>query len=687
MRQGIIMLNTYILECKALLEKLQQQTPIQKLILQCQNRLNPNDYKISFFEQLQHKSTEPMQIAIIGQFSSGKSTFLNALLGQDILPTGITPITSKVCKICYGEDYILEILYKDGKKILQNVEFLHKLTRENSKNIDYFCLYAPILLLKEINFLDTPGFNSQNDDDTHATLKVLENVDGIIWLTLIDNAGKNSEKALLKEFSAHFAQKSLCVLNQKDRLKNDTEIQTSVNYAKSAFEGIFSDVIPISAKLALKARLNTTEKVLETSLLNLAHAIQDIALKYSDSNLNNTHLETQESLDKLTQIYQNAQENITKALQEKADDATQNLMQNSNMPLIFDFLNQTIKPRASLAKSHSALKKLKEMHIFLHLQYHKIRQSYRRLHLLLYKHNALLVQNCATSKEKEQKIFNELYLNLDILLDSLAQKIFNAFEKQSIDFLQDKKTLLGTKSIAHKKAVTILPLEKLRIELQNQDTKLVKDYKAISVKIKNFLDLFVESIEKNTESLAQKVALWQDEAPQSIELYLIAPQSQAMQDLRTFAQHCYENILTDFNKNALVAISFLRSELNALSNFLSLNYDNAIHLTLTQLDLKIKNAIAKHRENQEEFALFNPTLENVRETLNEAFCFEQFQARLFGPMNSLNKAYSQFLAQNANTTEDKCTWIMQVSLALKKEIDTIMQNLQAIKNAQKNNEK
>ena len=131
----------------------------------------------------------------------------------------------------------------------------------------------------------------------------------------------------------------------------------------------------------------------------------------------------------------------------------------------------------------------------------------------------------------------------------------------------------------------------------------------------------------------------------------------------------------------------MRSELNALSNFLSLNYDNAIHLTLTQLDLKIKNAIAKHRENQEEFALFNPTLENVRETLNEAFCFEQFQARLFGPMNSLNKAYSQFLAQNANTTEDKCTWIMQVSLALKKEIDTIMQNLQAIKNAQKNNEK
>ena len=56
-------------------------------------------------------------------------------------------------------------------------------------------------------------------------------------------------------------------------------------------------------------------------------------------------------------------------------------------------------------------------------------------------------------------------------------------------------------------------------------------------------------------------------------------------------------------------------------------------------------------------------------------------------MNSLNKAYSQFLVQNASTTEDKCAWIMQVSFALKKEMDTIIQNLQAIKTAQKNNEK
>ncbi len=672
------MLKSYIQECRALQEQLAHKTPTQKLILQCQNALNPNDYQLSFFESLQHKSAEPMQIAIIGQFSSGKSTFLNALLGQDILPTGITPITSKVCKICYGEDYILEILYKDGNKVLQNVDFLHKLTRENSKNIDHFCLYAPLLLLREINFLDTPGFNSQNAEDTHTTLKILENVDGIIWLTLIDNAGKNSEKMLLKEFSAHFAQKSLCVLNQKDRLKNEEEIQRSVNYAQSAFDGIFSAVIPISARTALKARLSTSEKLLETSLLELAHGIQALALKRTDS-----HLNTQESLAQLNTLHSTTQAKIQAALQSLNIKSAESLMQDSNMPLIFDFLNQTIKPKAHYAKSHRALKKLKEMHVLLHLQYHKINQNYSKMRKILQANFEFLTQTCAISKQNEQKIFNSLYLNLDLLLDVLAQRIFNALEKTSMTFHSTQKTFFGNKSVESTKEVVILPIENIRIELQNQDLQIVKDYKSISVKIKNFLDLFVESAQKHANFLRSQVRQWQDEALKSIELYLVAPQSESLRDLQTFTQHCYENILIDFNQNVLLATSFLRSELNVLSNFLALSYNNAIDLTLTRLDLKIQNAIQKHSINQEEFALFTPTLENVREALNESFCFEQFQARLFGPMNSLNKAYAQFLNQSEQTTQEKIAFLLEISRELKQEMDKITRNLQAIRKHQR----
>lgn len=673
----LAMLKQYIKECENLKSKIAQKSPTQKLILSCQNHLNPNDYTLSFFEYLQQKEVEPMQIAIVGQFSSGKSTFLNALLGQDILPTGVTPITSKVCKICYGEDYILEILYKDGRKVLQNIDFLHKLSRENSQNINYFCLYAPILLLKEINFLDTPGFNSQNSDDTRTTLKILENVDGIIWLTLIDNAGKNSEKALLKEFITHFAQKSLCVLNQKDRLKDETEVQTSLEYAKSAFEGIFSAVIPISAKLALKARLNTPQKFFETTLLDFAQTLQAFALKVSNEACEDSQ-SPQNVLDSLGKTYQELERKIQ---QETLSLSTQNavkLMQDSNMPLIFDFLNTTIKPKANLAKSYSTLKKLREMHILLHLQYHKINQCYLMLKKTLQRNLQHYIASCGISQEKEQKIFNDLYIGLDLWLDTLAQRIFNALEKKPFSFSQKEKRLLGTKSIEITKEVMILPIEKLRLELQNSDTQLVKDYKALSVQIKKFLDLFVQSIAKNTEDLKLELANWQHDAPQKIELYLVAPQSQALNDLRIFAQNCYENLLDDFNKNALVATSYLRSELDVLSNFLALSYNNAIDLTLNRLDLKIKNAMAKHSENPEEFALFSPTLGNVRESLNDTFCFEQFQARLFGPMNCLKKTYAQFLNQSEQTTQDKIQLIAQASFELKKEMDKITRNIRAI---------
>ncbi len=663
------MLENYIQECLSL--KNEKKSKISELLLNCQNNLSPNDYQFSFFEKLEHKSKEPMQIAIIGQFSSGKSTFLNALLGQDILPTGITPITSKVCKICYGEDYILEILYKDGAKVLQSVEFLHNLNRENSKNIDHFCLYAPILLLKEINFLDTPGFNSQNADDTKTTLKILNSTDGIIWLTLIDNAGKSSEIALLKEFSTHFAQKSLCVLNQKDRLKDEKEVQTSLTYAKDAFSGIFFNCIPISAKMALQARLNTQEKFLQTKLINLTQNLQSLSAKLETSS-------PSEILNSLNKIL-SQESSLKKELESLDTKNAEKLMQESNMPLIFEFLNNTIKPKAKIAKIHTSIKKLKEMHILLNLQYHKIAKRYKNLQNILNKSLESFKQSTDSSLEKEQQIFNDLYLNLDSNLDSFAQKIYNSLESIKMDFNYTKKTLLSQKILQNSKEVTILPLEKIRIELQNNDTKLARDYKAISVKIKTFLDHFKKSIEAHTNMLESSINKWQHDAPKIAAPFIKAQNSDGLLQFNTILQNTNLLFILDFKHNANECVAYLQSELSVLSNFLSLSYENALSFTLNNLDLKIKNAINKHAINQDEFALFTPTLNNVRDYLNEAFCFEAFQARLFGPMNCLKKAYSKILNDNAKTTQNKIEFLESQILSLKQEMDKIKQNLCTIK--------
>ncbi len=210
---------------------------------------------IAKLSSLHVRAKEPMKVAITGQFSSGKSTFLNALLSKNILPTGITPVTSKVNYIKYGDELKIKINYKDGREEFQSVEHIAKFTdqRGEVEEIEYLTLYVPLSLLKEIEFVDTPGLNSQAITDTTTTQKVLKEVDGIIWLSLIDNAGKLSEAKVLEEYLNEYQNKSLCVLNQKDKFSQSQVAQTT-QYVKKSFAEFFSEVIPISAKQALESR-------------------------------------------------------------------------------------------------------------------------------------------------------------------------------------------------------------------------------------------------------------------------------------------------------------------------------------------------------------------------------------------------------------------------------------------------
>ena len=82
----------------------------------------PSNQLVGILNKQIRRARYPMEIAITGQFSSGKSTFLNALLSRNILPTGITPVTSKVNFINYGEEYKLKITYKSGAEEYHTIE-------------------------------------------------------------------------------------------------------------------------------------------------------------------------------------------------------------------------------------------------------------------------------------------------------------------------------------------------------------------------------------------------------------------------------------------------------------------------------------------------------------------------------------------------------------------------------------
>lgn len=194
---------------------------------------------------------KPVQIGVVGQFSSGKSSLLNLILQKDILPTGAVPVTSKPTFLQYGLNYALKVSYENGLERLCDISELELFTdqRKELKEVQKLVLYAPVPLLKDINLVDMPGLNA-NTKDEKSTLSEFSKLHSLIWLSLIDNAGKKSEEEAIKAHLNLIKNKqSLCVLNQKDKL-DTAELERVMHYANEVFGKYFDAILALSCKEA-----------------------------------------------------------------------------------------------------------------------------------------------------------------------------------------------------------------------------------------------------------------------------------------------------------------------------------------------------------------------------------------------------------------------------------------------------
>ncbi|WP_148798834.1 dynamin family protein [Campylobacter concisus] len=248
---------------------------------------NLNDPSLHISEQIKESLNllidtlnEPPLIAVIGQFSSGKSTFLNALLGQDILPSGLTPVTAKAVRLKFAKMPLLSVKFINGSESLLASSDLAELNKLGEQ-VSSMTLYAPSEILKEINFIDTPGLNSLRDADTKETKNTLKKVSGAIWLSLANNAAKASELESIKEILKVNDLKAICLINQKDKLSEE-ELESLLKHARQTYGELFEDVIAISSKQALLGITNNDKSLLEASNFNEAlKAIKECFLNKS----------------------------------------------------------------------------------------------------------------------------------------------------------------------------------------------------------------------------------------------------------------------------------------------------------------------------------------------------------------------------------------------------------------------
>ncbi|EAJ6177807.1 dynamin family protein [Campylobacter lari] len=212
--------------------------------------LHLNDIFLKDLESIIASYKKAINIAIIGQFSSGKSTLLNLILQKECLPTGVVPVTFKPTFLRYAREYFLRVEYEDGSDEIVDINELAKFSdqRNKLKETKSLHLFAPIELLKDITLIDTPGLNA-NTTDTLTTFQELSFMHSAIWLSLIDNAGKKSEEDAIRANAKLLERGGICVLNQKDKLNQD-ELENVLNYAHLVFDKYFEKIIAISCKEA-----------------------------------------------------------------------------------------------------------------------------------------------------------------------------------------------------------------------------------------------------------------------------------------------------------------------------------------------------------------------------------------------------------------------------------------------------
>ena len=205
--------------------------------------------------------SRPLRLAIVGEFNAGKSTFINALMGADVAPTGVLPTTATLHHLRWAPDPFARIAFvpphEPPERIVPVADLRATLRGLDAAALDRVEILMPLESLQRVEILDTPGFNAPDPRHTQVALSAFERADAVVWLLDATQAMKQSERAVLEE--AERARLPVQILvNKADRLAPDDLARVLAGVAVALGEtGIrsLSPPLAFSAKRALAGKL------------------------------------------------------------------------------------------------------------------------------------------------------------------------------------------------------------------------------------------------------------------------------------------------------------------------------------------------------------------------------------------------------------------------------------------------
>lgn len=199
-------------------------------------------------------------ISVVGEFKRGKSTLVNALLGEDVVPTGVLPLTAVTTELSYGEPSAT-IEHLDGSRRAIDPGCLADYVTEsgnpgNEKEVARVLVTGGWPLLSGgVVLVDTPGTGSIHEHNTAAAHKALIEADGAVVVLSADSPLSATERDMLTHLRDREAP-TLFVLNKVDHLGPHEleQVRRFVTETLTEYLGRKETVYEVDARAALASR-------------------------------------------------------------------------------------------------------------------------------------------------------------------------------------------------------------------------------------------------------------------------------------------------------------------------------------------------------------------------------------------------------------------------------------------------